>query len=178
MAQLLPKKICTRQKIALSTSEFTFLDQARPCFLHRLQKNRWKYCCQCQSFHPHSMRRGLESKWRLTQQPCGFDCRMGGTSVLRKDLYFAKPLKAGSKVKCSPAYAGEVDICPCDGMKFHQKQHFDQSCQVPLTGERQFHQSELDYRFTYLDLSHQYTFVNPYGRKVFTRTKIWLNSTT
>lgn len=46
--------------------------------------------------------------------PCGSDCHFGGTSLPGKDLIFTNP--SGSKVKCSLAYTGEVDICPYDGM--------------------------------------------------------------
>lgn len=186
VAQLLPKKKAYMQQgTVLSTSELTTPDQARSHLLCRLQNNRWKYCCQCQSLHPHSMRRALESKWRLTQQPCGSDCHLGGTSLLGKDLIFTKP--SGSKVKCSLAYTGEVDICPCDGMTFHQRQHFYQFCQLPSTAiqyrnrgymSKHFNESKLNKICHYLELSHECTLVNPSIGKVFTRTRIWLDRET
>jgi hypothetical protein len=186
VAQLLPKKkACAQQGIVLSTSEFTTPDQARSHLLCRLQNNRWKYCCQCQSLHPHSMRRALESRWRLTQKPCGFDCHLSGTSLLGKDLDF--PNLSGPRVECSLAYTGEVDICPCDGMTFHQRQHFYQFCQLPSTAIRyrdrgymskHFNGGKLDTICHYLELSHECTLVKPFVGKVFTKTRIWLDRET
>lgn len=186
VAQLLPKKkASTQQGIVLSTSELTTPDHARSHLLRRLQNNRWKYCCQCQSLHPRSMRRARESKRILTQMPCGSDCHFGGTSLPGKHLIFTNP--SGSKVKCSLAYTGEVDICPCDGMTFHQRQHFYQFCSLPSFAipyrdrgyvSKHFHGCKLNRRCSYLELSHECTLVNPSIGKVITRTRIWLDRET
>lgn len=183
VAQLLPKKKAhTQQGIVLSTSELTTPDHTRSQLLCRLQNNRWKYCCQCQSLHPHSMRRALESKWRLTQKPCGSACYLGGTSLFGRNLIFTNP--SGSKVKCSLAYTGEVDICPCDGMTFHQRQHFYEFCELPIFAKiyrnrgyksKHFNRSKLNEICHYLELSHECTLVNSSLGKVVTRTRIWLD---
>ncbi|KAJ5179998.1 hypothetical protein N7492_003208 [Penicillium capsulatum] len=70
--------------------------------LLRLQDNRWKYCSQCESLHQFSMWRAFQSMWKFHWTPC-----YGVTG----------------NWKCSSLYAGEVDICPCSRITFHQGQH-------------------------------------------------------
>ena len=78
--------------------------------LRRLQNNRWTYCSGCQHLHRYSICQHLHrySIWQLLpfrrecgQKPSIFDC----------------------KVWCYIQHAGEVDICPCSSITFHQKQH-------------------------------------------------------
>lgn len=60
--------------------------------LLQLENNRWKYCSECWSLHPHSMWRTLRSIWRLHQKPYCSSCHL---------------LRGQS---CYMPYAGEVDI--------------------------------------------------------------------
>lgn len=86
---------------------------ARSKLLLRLQNSRWVYCSQCWSLHRYSVWHALQSNWKLYQRPCTPTCDVARTG------------------KCSLPYAGEVDICPCGRLTFHQRQHLDDFTRRP-----------------------------------------------
>jgi hypothetical protein len=69
--------------------------------LRRLQNKRWIYCSGCQNLHRYSQWQLLQFRKKCGQKPSIFDCN----------------------VWCYIQHAGEVDICPCSSITFHQKQH-------------------------------------------------------
>lgn len=86
---------------------------ARSELLLRLQNSRWVYCSQCWSLHRYSVWHALQSNWKLYQRPCTPTCDVARSG------------------KCSLPYAGEVDICPCSRLTFHQRQHLDDFARCP-----------------------------------------------
>lgn len=90
----------------------------RTKLLIRLQNNRWRYCNQCWTLHPHSAWRALRSNWKLYQQPCNSGCSLVGAQ----------------SQKCSFLYAGEVLVCPCQAITFHQSQDIAEYCRGSSLG--------------------------------------------
>jgi hypothetical protein len=86
--------------------------QPRAKLLVRLQNDRWRYCNHCRTLHPHSAWKALRSNWKLYQQPCNSGCSLVGAQ----------------NRKCSLLYTGEVSICPCQAITFHQSQHIAEYC--------------------------------------------------
>lgn len=85
---------------------------SRTELLVRLQRDRWKYCNQCWALHPYSAWMALRSNWMLCQQPCSSKCGLVGIESR----------------KCSSLYTGEVQMCPCQAITFHQSQHIAEYC--------------------------------------------------
>ncbi|OJJ67645.1 hypothetical protein ASPBRDRAFT_135403 [Aspergillus brasiliensis CBS 101740] len=77
--------------------------------LIRLQNERWKYCHDCWTLHPHTLWQTLHDIWR-PRKSCCFDCYiLQGT------------------FNCIPD-AGKVDICPCISITFRDKLHLIRLC--------------------------------------------------
>lgn len=116
--------------------------------LRRLQNKRWIYCSGCQHLHRHSIWRLLQFRRECGQKPSIFDC----------------------KIWCYIQHAGEVDICPCLSITFHQKQH-------PIDYFRSL--KHKPFRFSAYSTSiksftHFCTFKHPLAR-VLVKTRAWFN---
>lgn len=118
ISQLLP----LRKRPVLSSNSAKW---SRTKLLVRLQNNRWKYCKQCWTLHPYSAWMALRSNWKLCQQPCSSKC-----SLVEVESW-----------KCSSLYAGEVQICPCQAITFHQGQHIAEYCRGSRSDLRLDHSS-------------------------------------
>jgi hypothetical protein len=84
----------------------------RTKLLVRLEDDTEKYYNQCWTLHPYSAWMALRSNWTLCQQPCSSKCGLVGIESR----------------KCSSLYAGEVQICPCQTVIFHQSQDIAKYC--------------------------------------------------
>lgn len=121
--------------------------------LQRLQNDRWVYCSICQNLHRHSRRKTLQ-----------FDKKCS-----------PKPFKSTPILECMDVghmqHLGQVDICPCSNITFHQKYHTNEY----------FQQKAKTSRSTFYfpksgDLSHFCIFEHPQDlARVSIETKVEFN---
>lgn len=156
ISQLLPP---IRRPIPCSNA----MEWPRIQLLLRLENDRWKFCSQCWSLHPHSKWRALQSTWKLHQKSFCSECHPPGAQ---------KCYLPGAQ-KCFLPYAGDVDICPCLSITFHEKLHLIEACKSADTAAS--HEHEYSYanilRPSSLDnlrrgLSHKCTFADHPSAKV------------
>lgn len=160
ISQLLPP---IRRPILCSNA----MERPRIQLLLRLENDRWKFCSQCRSLHPHSMWRALQSTRRLHQKSFCSECHPPGAQ------------------KCYLPYAGDVDICPCLSITFHEKLHLIEACKSADTAAYHAHEypfanilhwSSLD--DLYRGLSHKCTFADHPFAKVQVETSLWIDEKT
>jgi hypothetical protein len=96
--------------------------------LLRLENDRWKFCRECWSLHPHSTWRALQANGRMLLRQVPSDYHQ---------ICFCET--------CYLRYAGEVDICPCMTITFRDKLFLIEKCRQVMEptaeGRRKYFQA-------------------------------------